>query len=90
MFLVRLNDGVLRRCHGDQLRHRVVNRDIEVEEDIDRDDDDFILHPNTSTNEVLPVVHESPSVTPTIEPPHVYPRRVRVPPDRYSPSHSRK
>lgn len=97
MFKVCLNDGSVHCCHGDQLRHRIATQGAEVEEEMERNDDECILHPNVNPAQVLEgtTVVSGPAqipmpVTPTVKPPHVYPSCVRLPPDRYSPSYTRK
>lgn len=58
----------------------------EVEEEMERNTDNFVLHPNVNPEQILEdttIVNESDqipiTVTPMVKSLHVYPRHVRIP-----------
>ncbi len=83
MVRVRLDNGQVRRCHANQVRHRTGSTDSSnVDESVDTDINDFMF----PSEQVV----ESSADPNTSVPPRSYPSRNRIPPARYIPSWSRK
>ena len=59
MFHVCVKDGLLHRCHADQIRHRIDTTN-DVSEKIERDADDLLLYPSIENPTNQPTVSSIP------------------------------